>query len=1006
VSETFSASRERLQALARARRQGRPLRAGGRDGVSHDDAAPAPELGQALSAAVRGEVRFDAAYRAVYTTDSSNYRQAPIGVVCPLDAKDVAATLAICREHGAPVTLRGCGTSLAGQTTNATVIVDVSRHMREILEVDPQRRLARVQPGVIRDQLAKPLESEHGLSFPPDTSTHAYATFGGMIGNNSCGAHSVMTGRTSDNVVSMNVVLHDGTQLTVGATPDDELERLCAKTDREGQIYAALRALRDREADRIRARFPDIPRRVSGFNLDELLPEKGFQVARALVGTEGTCAVVTEATVKLTPWPRTRALLILGYESIFHAADHVPDVMETGPMACEAIDDVLVNDMREQGMEADKLPLVPDGRGWLIAEYGADTREEADAKATAARKKLAGDCVDTHMYDDPQDEEDLWEVREGGLGATAYLPGGADHYEGWEDSAVPPERLGSYLRAFQKLLDRHEYDTSLYGHFGQGLVHCRINFDLRSAGGIQKWRHFLEEAADLVIEHGGSLSGEHGDGQSRAWALEKMYGPELVAAFGEFRRIWDPEGGLNPGKVIDPFEPTQNLKLGTDYNPPKLDTRFNFPDDGGHFAHAALRCVGAGKCRDSSSGTMCPSYQVTLDEEHTTRGRARVLFEMVRGEVITDGWRSKEVHEALDLCLSCKGCKGDCPVNVDMATYKAEFLHHHYKRRLRPLPAYSMGLIMLWARLASKAPRLVNALTHAPGLKSLIKLTGGLTPHRELPRFAREPFGEWFARHTPRHPTGTPVVLWADTFNTYLHAEVAKAAVFALEDAGCRVMVPDGSVCCGRPLYDYGMLAMAERLLLRDLEVLRPHIRAGVPVVGLEPSCVAAFRDELPALLSFDEDARRLGLQTLTLPEFLLDHLTGYEPPKLHRKAIVHLHCHHRAVLGSDQELELLKRMGMDVEAPDFGCCGLAGSFGFERDKYDLSMKIGEQRLLPAVREAPADTLIVGDGFSCKTQIEQATSRRALHVAQVLKLAAEHGPDGPAGDRPERHYPD
>jgi Fe-S oxidoreductase len=610
------------------------------------------------------------------------------------------------------------------------------------------------------------------------------------------------------------------------------------------------------------------------------------------------------------------------------------------------------------------------------------------------------------MYDDPKDEDDLWEVREGGLGATAYLPGGADHYEGWEDSAVPPEQLGSYLRGFQELLDRHEYDTSLYGHFGQGLVHCRINFDLRSAGGIQKYRHFIEQAADLVVAHGGSLSGEHGDGQSRAWALEKMYGPELVAAFGEFRRIWDPEGALNPGKVIEPFAPTENLKLGTDYNPPKLETRFNFPEDGGHFAHAAARCVGAGKCRDASSGTMCPSYVVTLDEEHTTRGRARVLFEMVRGQVITDGWRSKEVHEALDLCLSCKGCKGDCPVNVDMATYKAEFLHHHYKLRLRPLPAYSMGLIMLHARAAARAPRLVNALTHAPALGALIKRAGGLTPHRELPRFAAEPFDRWFARRTPRHPLGTPVVLWVDTFNTYLHAEVAKAAVAVLEDAGCRVLVPDGAVCCGRPLYDYGMLGLAERLLARDLEVLRPHIRAGVPVVGLEPSCVAAFREELPSLLSFDEDARRLGWQTLTLPEFLLDHLSDYEPPKLHRKAIVHLHCHHRAVLGADQEIELLKRMGLDAQAPDFGCCGLAGSFGFERDKYELSMKIGERRLLPAVREAPADTLIVGDGFSCKTQIEQATSRRALHVAQLLQMAIEHGPDGPPGDNPERLYPD
>jgi Fe-S oxidoreductase len=591
------------------------------------------------------------------------------------------------------------------------------------------------------------------------------------------------------------------------------------------------------------------------------------------------------------------------------------------------------------------------------------------------------------LYDRQAVEMKLWKLRESGLGATAFVPGEPDAWEGWEDAAVPPEREGEYLRAFQKLLDEYGYHTTKYGHFGDGCIHCRINFDLRTAQGLSKWRTFLDEAADLVVEHGGSLSGEHGDGQSRGELLVKMYGPDLVKAFRQMKAIWDPDGRMNPGKVVDPYPILSNLKLGTGYDPPEPQTHFAYSEDRGSFAHATMRCVGAGLCRDTESGTMCPSYMVTRDEQHTTRGRARILYEMLQGDVITDGFRSHEVHEALDLCLSCKGCKGDCPVNVDMATYKAEFLSKHYKRRLRPLAAYSMGLVMFWARIASRVPRLANAITRIPLLGRLLMRAAGLSPEREAPAFARKTFRSWFRERGTANPNGLPVLLFPDTFNEHFHPDTAKSATRVLEAAGFRVVVPDGFICCGRPLYDYGMLDTAKLLLRRLVERLTPYARAGVPIVGLEPSCVAALRDELPGLLVHDEDATRIAECSMTLAEFLEEHAAEWTMPRLGRRAIVHGHCHQEAVMGMDADETLLERLGLDYELLDSGCCGLAGSFGFEADKYEISVAIGERRLLPAVREAPADSLIVADGFSCRTQIEQLTDRRAIHTAEAIELA-------------------
>jgi Fe-S oxidoreductase len=657
---------------------------------------------------------------------------------------------------------------------------------------------------------------------------------------------------------------------------------------------------------------------------------------------------------------------------------------------------VLIEDMQAVGMHPEDVNLMPEGKGWLVVEFGGDDTDEADGKAhDLVRELKRGDNppVGAKLFDDPELAQRVWDVREAGLGATAFIPGKPDTYEGWEDSAVPPDQLGTYLRRLRKLADKYGYDSALYGHYGQGCVHARWNFDLKSEPGIRKFRSFLDEASDLVLELGGSISGEHGDGESRAELLPKMFGDELIGAFREFKSIWDPDWKMNPGKVVDPYPITKNLRLGPNYAPPKLKTHFAFEKDNGSFEHAALRCVGIGKCRHTSGDVMCPSFMVTREEKNTTRGRARILWEMVNhGEL--ELWRSDEVLDALDLCLSCKGCTNDCPVNVDMPTLKAEFLSHHYKWRLRPRHAYAFGLINQAARLASKAPALANAV--APLTKPLI----GVHPRRHLPAFAPLTLQSWFARRGTHNPAGRKVILWADTFTNHFDTDVGVAAVEALEDARCNVVIPQGHLCCGRPLYDYGMLDLAERYLERVLDALRDEIRAGTPVVGAEPSCVAVFKDELVKMRPNDQDAQRLAKQTYHLAEFLQEE--GYSPPPLERKVVLHEHCHQHATGGIDPDRKLLEAMGVEVEKLDSGCCGMAGAWGYEKSHYDVSIACGERVLLPKVREAPTDALLVTAGFSCRSQIEQETPRRALHIAQVIQLARDHGATGPRGPYPER----
>ncbi len=986
-------------------------------------------LADALRAQLRGDVRFDRGSRALYATDGSNYRQVPIGVVLPRDSDDVLATVALCREFGAPLLCRGGGTSLAGQCCNVAVILDFSKYMAGILEIDPARRIARVQPGVVLDNLRSAAEKHH-LTFAPDPATHDRCTLGGMIGNNSCGVHSVMGGKTDDNIEELEVLTYDGGRLKVGQNLiepyRDSRSRLSggpevsgrSDSNRAARICAALKEIAATYGDLVRQRFPDIPRRVSGYNLNYLLPENGFHVARALVGSEGTCVTILEATCRLVESPPQRVLLVVAYRDIYQCADHVPEVMTHKPIGLEGFDDLLVGYTRAKGINPEGLDLLPEGGGWLMVEFGADTAIEAKSQARGLMQVLGRvtNPPNLALFTDQRQIKRVWEVRESALGVTSHVPGEPFNWEGWEDAAVAPEKLGGYLRDLRHMFAAYGYKGSLYGHFGHGCVHTRMNFDLQSKEGIAKFRKFMEEAADLVVSYGGSISGEHGDGQSRAELLPKMFGPELVQAFREFKAAWDPEWKMNPGKLIEPYRLDENLRLGAAYAPWEPETNFQFAADHGSLAEATLRCVGVGKCRREEGGLMCPSYRVTHEEEQSTRGRAHLLWEMTQGEVIRDGWRSEEVKKSLDLCLACKGCKSDCPVGVDVATYKSEFLSHHYEGRIRPRSAYAFGNIDLWARVASHAPGLVNLTTQLPLLRDIAKLLAGIPRQRSIPAFAPESFKTWFygrqrgngfgwstASAVPNRglkngalaPDAPPILLWPDTFNNYFRPDTAKAAVSVLEAAGFRVVVPRANLCCGRPLYDHGMLDRAQTLLLRILDELSPEIEAGIPIVGLEPSCVAVFRDELVNLFPNDERAQALSRQTFLLSEFLENHAKEFPLPHFKRKALLHGHCHHKSIMKMTAEEAVLRRLGIDFQSPAPGCCGMAGSFGFEAEKYDISVAIGELELLPAVRKAPPDWLIVADGFSCREQIAQGTNRQALHLAEVLQLAlAADGDDG------------
>ncbi|MEU3781522.1 FAD-binding and (Fe-S)-binding domain-containing protein [Streptomyces sp900129855] len=976
-----------------------------------------------LRRAVRGDVGFDVTSRALVTMDASNYRRVPLGVVAPRDADDVAATLAVCREAGVPVVARGGGTSIAGQATGVGVVLDFTRYLNRLVALDPVARTAVVQPGLVLDRLQE-AAAPHGLCFGPDPSTHSRCTLGGMIGNNSCGSHSVAWGTTADSVRELDVVTARGRRLRLGqewaGAPD------------------GLRGLVEGELARLRTGFPDLPRRISGYALDALLPEHGADVARSFCGSEGTLGVLTEAVVGLVEAPRARALAVLGYADEGAAAEAAAGLLPYGPLTVE-------------GMAADLVPSspssaaagLPRGAAWLFVETGGETGDEARARAQTIVR--AADVVDARVVTDSAGQRALWRIREDASGTATRMPDGSEAWPGWEDCAVPPARLGAYLRDFRALLAAHGLRGTPYGHFGDGCIHVRIDFDLLTAAGVGRFRRFSEELADLVVAHGGSLSGEHGDGQARAELLPRMYGDELVALFERAKGVWDPDDLLNPGMLVRPAPLDAGLRFSVLPREP-VPVAFGYPADGGDFSAAVRRCVGVAKCRTTSAAgesVMCPSFRVTGREEHSTRGRARLLHEMLAGELVTDGWRSTEVRDALDLCLSCKGCRSDCPVEVDMATYKAEFLHHHYEGRRRPAAHYSMGRLPVWLRWASRtrATGLVNALARVRPLARAAKRAGGIAPEREIPRLARETFSGWWrkrARSTvdrgeslvaigePLVGRGELVVLWPDTFTEHLSPSVGRAAVRVLEAAGLRVALPPslrmrgrpvgdgrsrgagalaalltarrGRVCCGLTYVSTGQLDHARVVLRRTLDLMEPVLETAAPVVVLEPSCAAALRTDLPELLSDDPRAGRLAARVLTFAEALERHAPDWTPPRLDRPAVGQTHCHQHAVLGDAAERRLREAAGLTGDLRG-GCCGLAGNFGFEKGHFEVSTACAEEQLLPAVRNAPQGAVILADGYSCRTQLEQLAGVRGSHLAEVLAEGLEDGLEGGTGSR-------
>lgn len=944
------------------------------------------ELGAALTTALTGDVCFDDGTRAVYSCDSSNYRQVPLGVVFPRETDDVVAIMRICAQAGAPLLGRGTGTSLAGQAVNVGVIVDFSRHMNAIIDIDPVARTATVQPGVVLDDVRRAANA-HGLTFGPDPATHAWCTIGGMIGNNSCGAHALYAGKTVDNVRSLEVVTAGAHRLHLGAYRDADY---AAATGELARLLGGAREIGRRTADLVATRFPDIPRRVSGYNLDYLMPGRPTNLAKLMVGSESTLALLTQAELDLVRWPAYRHLVVLGYPHIYDAADAVPSLLPTsGLLALEGFDGSLVAHSAQIGLNLAGIALLPPGTGWLLAEVGADTAAQAKA---AAQDLIAAQpaTVSALLVPDAHAEALIWAVRESGLAATARPPGQRPRLEGWEDAAVPPERLGEYFRRIEVLWDEFGYHGAWYGHFGQGCVHTRNPFDLSSLAGLAHFRSYLEQAADLVCELGGSISGEHGDGQARGELLTRMYGSELVAAFVDLKTLFDPAGLLNPGKLVNPYPLDTNLRHGPRQRPSAMEvaSTFDLPADGHSLAQAADRCIGVGRCRRNDLGTMCPSYRATRDEAHATRGRARALAEMFTGQLQPATWRHKSVRKALEYCLSCKGCAVDCPAGVDMATYKAEFHHHFYAHRLRPPVMYIFALLPRLIHLVSRIPllgRVLNMLLRVPVLSSLGRRLVGLTTTRSAPALATGSDSLWRIA-SDADPT---VVLWPDSFSEGFGRDLGQAALAALRSAGERVTIPDQWACCGRTLYDPGMLNRARKDLTRLLDVLEPYVAQYLPVVVPEPSCLAAFRDELPNLLPNDRRAAALAGLARSLSEHLLAVGVPENQPGSRGRIAVHPHCHGRAAVGTDADRDVLRCLGYDVHIADAGCCGLAGAFGFADRTATLGEQIGRDFWLPRLSAQAAGRTVAMDGFSCRLQYRQLADGEAVTVAELIRAGLE-----------------
>lgn len=911
---------------------------------------------RALRGVIGGEVDTDARRRAEYSSDASNYRVLPQGVVFPRDGDEVAAVLGFARDEGLSVTARGAGTSVAGNAIGSGLVLDFSRHMNAVLELDAETRTARVQPGVVLAELQRRAAAT-GLRFGPDPSTQNRCTIGGMIGNNTCGPHAVAWGRTSDTVRELRILDGTGVERRLGS----DLSAVPGLAEFTRANLAVIRTELGR-----------FERQASGYALEHLLPERGSSVVKAFVGTEGTCGLLLEATVELVPMPAATVLVVLGYPDMPSAADDIAAIMAVAPIAVEGMDARLVDVVRTH---RGGVPELPRGGGWLLVEIAGSTPEQARDTADLLRK--TAHALDSRIVLDRSETRSLWAIRADGAGLAGRTPDGQPAWPGWEDAAVPPHRLGDYLREFETLTRAHGVDGLLYGHFGDGCIHVRL--DLPIADAPQRFRAFLEDAARQVVSFGGSLSGEHGDGRARSELLRFMYSEQALTAFAGFKALFDPADVLNPGVLVRPRPIDADLRL-TGVRPLPIADGFAFPEDG-DLAAAVHRCVGVGKCRAdtrAAGGFMCPSYLATADEKDSTRGRARVLQEVVRGEL---DWRSDAVAESLDLCLSCKACHSDCPAGVDMATYKSETLHRRYRGRMRPLDHYVLGRLPQWLAAAARAPGLVNRLATAKALSHTGLRAAGLDPRRPIPALARRSFRRTW-RQPP--PDGNPgVLLWLDTFTDAFDPEIATTAVELIESLGHPVRIPDRRVCCGLTLISTGQLDAARKRLRATVEALAPQVAAGGTVVGLEPSCVAALRDDLPRLLPDDPRALSVAAAVRTLSEFLESQPTWQPPDRTGQTVLVQPHCHQHAVLGFAADRRVLERTGAKV-IEITGCCGLAGNFGMQRGHYDVSVAVAENGMLPALRAAAEETILLADGFSCRTQAEQLAGRRFRHLAQFL----------------------
>ncbi|QZS56593.1 FAD-binding and (Fe-S)-binding domain-containing protein [Rhodococcus opacus] len=930
----------------------------------------AESLAAELRSSGVSDVLSDGTTRAAYSSDASLYRVRPLVVARPRHADEVAAALAVCRREGVPLTSRGGGTSVAGNAVGTGLILDFSRHMNRVLSIDRDAQTATVEPGTIQTVLQQAV-APHGLRFGPDPSTFTRCTIGGMIGNNACGSRTLGYGRTSDNVTGLHVLTGTGESLHLGSAGEVTAS----------PALSALQQVTRAGLATIRTELGQFGRQVSGYALEHLLPENRFDVTRMLVGTEGTLAVATRATVRLVSEPAHRVLVVLGYADIASAGDATPLVLKFDPTACEGIDSRIVEVVRER-RGPDAVPPLPTGAAWLFVEVVGDDLDETIARA----QQVGRDCgaVDSLVVTDAGRTAQLWRIRADGAGLAGRSPAGLPAHAGWEDAAVPPAMLGDYLRDFDALMDEFNVTGLPYGHFGDGCLHVRIDWPLDKPGGSGIFRDFLVSASTLVAGYGGSLSGEHGDGRARSELLPLMYSPDAMNLFAAVKHVFDPDNILNPGVVVDPRPVDADLRIPA---APLLrrNLALAYHHDDGDFTQAVHRCTGVGKCRadnTATGGVMCPSYQATREEKDSTRGRARVLQEMINGTGIEGGWRSPEVHDALDLCLSCKGCSSDCPTGVDMAAFKSEVLHQSYKGRVRPASHYSLGWLPRWAKIASRAPGLVNATMRVPGIGPLALSSAGVDKRRTIPPFAKQTFRSWFkTTENDRATTGDPVLLFVDSFTNYFTPEVGHATVQVLEAAGYRPQLTDKQQCCGLTWISTGQLTAAKKILGRTVDALSGSAAAGIPIVGMEPSCTGVLRSDAAELLGTSA-AEPVAEATRTLAELLTDR--GWEPPSLQGKSVVaQPHCHHHSVMGWSPDAQLLEKAGAQVQRLG-GCCGLAGNFGVEKGHYEVSVAVAEQQLLPAVVGADADTTILADGYSCRTQLSDLTDRRGDHLAQLL----------------------